>query len=77
MQTTGLLPLENGDRVACIGMRNFGRIVLTFSIIVMFWPATRLAIAAFKRSEPPLDIIKQGIFYTVVLVVIGWLYRRL
>ena len=58
-------------------MRTLGRIVLTLATIAMFWPATKLAVAAFKRSEPPLDIIKEGILYTVVLVVIGWLYRRL
>jgi hypothetical protein len=58
-------------------MRTFGRIVLTFATIAMFWPVTRLAVAAMKHSEPPLDIIKEGIFYTVVLMVIGWFYRRL
>ena len=58
-------------------MKTFGRIVLTLATIAMFWPATRLIVAAFRRSEPPMDIIKEAAVYTVVLVVIGWLYRRL
>ena len=58
-------------------MRLLGRIVLTLATIAMFWPATRLIVAAFERSQPPMQIIKEAAFYTVVLVVIGWLYRRL
>jgi hypothetical protein len=54
-----------------------GRIVLTLVTFAMFWPATRLIVAAFKRTEPPLDIIKEAAVYTVVLIFLLWLYRRL
>ena len=78
MVTVGFTSRNLRDiRRAISGMRTLGRIILTLVTIAMFWPATRLIIAAFKRSEPPMEIIKEAAFYTVVLVVIGWLYRRL
>lgn len=52
------------------------RIVLTLLTVLMLWPSARLTIAAFKRSQPPMAIIKEAALYTVILLVIRWLYRK-
>ena len=52
------------------------RIVLTLLTVLMLWPSTRLVVAAFKRSEPPMAVIKEAVIYIVILVVIRWLYRK-
>jgi len=43
----------------------------------MLWPACRLMMASFKRTEPPSRIISEAIIYIVIMCVISRIYRKL
>ena len=58
-------------------MRVVGKIVLGVATVAMLWPACRLMMASFKRSEPPSRIISEAIIYIVIMCVISRIYRKL
>jgi len=43
----------------------------------MLWPACRLMMASFKRTESPSRIISEAIIYIVIMCVISRIYRKL
>ncbi len=58
-------------------MRNLGKIVLGAATLAMLWPATRLLVAAVKRTERPSRIATEAAVYLVIMFVISRIYRKL
>ena len=58
-------------------MKMLGKIVLGAATFAMIWPATRLIIASWKRTEPPSKIITEAIVYIGIMFVISRIYRKL
>ena len=58
-------------------MRVVGKIVLGVATVAMLWPASRLMMASWKRTEPPSRVISEAIIYIVIMCVISRIYRKL
>jgi len=53
------------------------KIILGAVALALLWPASRLMIASFNRTEPPSRIISEAAVYLVVMFLICRIYRKL